>query len=458
MRPSYFSLLFVSVLSLALFLATAAMGAGEIPDTETSDLVYDPVNDRFLHVYENVGDIYGQFYSNSGSYAGSPFAICDNAAMQVAPQVAYALTHEMFLVVWSDRRGNDDIYGQFVTASGSLHGTASTTNFPICNIDLPQQQSPHVAYDPVTDRFLVVWADRRINSSAPDIYGQFVTVSDPGYLFSTLSTQNFPIAADSTYGQHWPAVGYDDVHNLFLVAFMDYRDADNNIYGQFVDAANMTDFLYSTELGVNFPIGTTPSDKVHPALAYDSDNGRFLVVWDQNVDELEWDIAGQIVDAAESAGFLYSTGKDENILISDNPVDWQNGPRAAYHPESGNFLIAWNDYRRGVGNVYGQALGADGVLLKSTSVENYPLKTSNTVSYTHPVGAAIPGSDKVLVVYKVDDTYWEATVYDPSPEGGGGGGGGCNTSTASQGPVWPEIILVILVLGIILYRKEKARR
>ena len=451
-----FSLVAVA-LGLVLLMASVAIGSGEIPSAEVSDLAYETVNGRFLHVYEDLGDIFGQFYSNQGSYVGSPFVISDNPAFQYAPQAAYATTHQMFLVVWDDGRGGgDDIYGQFVTAAGDLHDTASSTNFPIC-VAASQQQSPEVDYDPVTDRFLVAWADRRINSSAPDIYGQFVTTSDPGYLFSTISTQNFPIAADSRYGQHSPAVGYDSAYKLFLVAFMDYRDADNNIYGQFVDAADMSDFLYSTALGTNFPIGTTPYDKANPSLAYDSDNGRHLVVWDQNFNELEWDIAGQIVDASSSSGFLYSTGKDQNITISDNLVNWQNGPRAAYHPDSGYFLTAWTDYRGFGGDVYGQALAAGGTLIETDSINNYPLVTSGTVVYTDPVGAAIPGSDKVIVVYKVDDTYWEAAVYDPTPDTGGGGGG-CNTSGPAPGePIWPEILWIALLGWVFILMRRRVK-
>jgi len=425
----------------------------ELPDVEESDLSFDPVNSRYLHVYAQSGDIFGRFYDSSGSHAGPAFVICDNAEFQQAPDAAYSSTDQMFLVVWQDSRNSmTDIYGQFVTAAGSLYGTASTVNFPICD-DGAAQQGPSVDYDPDADMFLTAWADRRNSSSFPDIYGQFVTTSGPGYLYSTMSTKNFPIAAGS-YGQHSPEVGYDSVHNLFLVAFMDYRDADNNIYGQFVDAADTADFLFSTAVGTNFPIGTTPVDKQNPSLAFDSTNGRFLVTWDETPDWVGWNIAGQIVNAGNTVDFLFSTTASGNILISDNSEGWQYGPRPVYDPGSGGFLVVWSDYRGANVGVYGQALSAAGSLVETASDENFPLVASDTREMDDAVPAYIPSSGGILVVYNVDDLTWEAQVYGVS--GGGGGGGGCSTiGSPPSGQFWPGLLAVALMALILAGMRKR---
>ena len=453
MKLSFRSLLCVVGCSLVLFLLPFVVNGVVTPIVDVSDLAYESINGRFLHVYEDNDDILGQFYGSDGSYAGSAFPICDNASQQRAPRVTYAATHQAFLVVWEDSRSDRDIYGQFVVADGDLLGTASTVNFPISEVAVSSQESPSVDFDPVTERFLVAWADRRNNSSLPDIYGQFVNTS-PGYLFSTTSTQNFAIASSTGYGQHSPEVGYDSVHNLFLVAFMDYRDANHNIYGQFVDAANTADFLYSTAVGTNFPIGTTAFAKKNPSLAYDTDNGRYLVVWDQNLAELHFDIAGQIVDASDTVDFLYNTDDDENIVISDNIEDWQYGPRAAYDPDNNKFLVAWTDYRGGEIDIYGQVLAAGGTLRETSSSENFPLVASDTDDYDDAVATLVPNTGEILVVYNANDINWEAAVYNlPS---GGGSGGGCNTvGSASGDPLWTDMVWIALLAGMFMVWRRK---
>jgi hypothetical protein len=456
----------IAVISLAFFLLPLTAMGDDTPDVDESDLAYDTINGRFLHVYADSADIFGQFYSSDGSYAGSAFAICDNVESQEAPMVAWASTHQMFLVVWEDRRnGQPDVYGQFVTDAGELHGTASTTNFVICD-DEESQQRPSVDYDPAADMFLTAWADRRTNSSNPDIYGQFVTTTDPGYLYSTISTENFIIAANITHGQHSPEVGYDGASGLFLVAFMDYRDAANNIYGQLVDAVNTADFLYSTTADTNFPIGTTFSGKKSPALAYDSVNGRYLVVWDETSDWTQYDIAGQIVDASDTADFLYSTDADENIMVSDFDEIFKYGPRAAYDPENHAFLVAWSDYRGPeTVNVYGQILSGSGALMETLSDENFPLVASTEEELDDPVPAFIPGTDSIIVVYNVDDTYWRATVYtipeeEEEEENGGGNGGGCfSIGNQPTGPAWPGLLgaTLLAMMMLCMWRRERIR-
>jgi hypothetical protein len=84
------------------------------------DVAYDPDRDRYLAVWEDDQpgtpgtDIYGQVISADGSLLGSDFALSSASGYQYDPVLAYGQASEVYLAAWWDRRDDVqyDIFGQ----------------------------------------------------------------------------------------------------------------------------------------------------------------------------------------------------------------------------------------------------------------------------------------------------------------------------------------------------------
>ncbi len=202
------------------------------------EVAYNPAQNNYLVVWEDnrsssADDIYGQVISADGSVVGSSFAIAAASSNQYDPVVAYHSASQTYLVAWWDRRnGNYDIYGQIISSTGVLSGS----NFAIANFSGSnnEQAYPDIAALPggAPGEFLLVWQDRR-NSPNWDILAQ--RVSGAGVLLDEPDTAgdetnpslNFPLDTSSDYTER-PAVAYNSAASVYLAAWNN-RD-DGGVY------------------------------------------------------------------------------------------------------------------------------------------------------------------------------------------------------------------------------------
>jgi hypothetical protein len=283
-------------------------------------------------------DIYGRLVSADGTPEGADFVISNASSAQANPAIAYNSASNEFLVAWQDsRNGNDDIYGQRVSATGSL----TAGNFVISNAS-SSQTNPSVAYSSESNAFLVAWQDSRNGNY--DIYSQRVDAS------GTLTGGNFAVCTNAS-SQANPSVAYSSASNAFLVAWADRRSGNYDIYGQRVDAAG------SLTAG-NFVISNASSAQANPAIAYNSASNEFLVAWQDSRNGND-DIYGQRVDAT-------GTLTGGNFAVCTN-ANYQFNLSMAYSSQANEFLVAWEDYRNGNADIYGQRVSAAGMLVGTTS-------------------------------------------------------------------------------------------
>ena len=113
--------------------------------------------------------------------SGDNFVISNAAQGQLSPAVAFDSTTRSFLVVWIDYRNapftylgqaNTGVFGQRVSAEGTLIGPASDVNFLISETNTCTAVA--VADDPVNNKFLVVWADDHYSEYVGGLYGTLV--------------------------------------------------------------------------------------------------------------------------------------------------------------------------------------------------------------------------------------------------------------------------------------------
>ena len=194
------------------------------------------------------------------------FAVSKDESLQSRPTLAYDANHDRFLVTWTDFRNRHtsgvDIYGRLIDSRGQPVGG----DFPISGARRGQGTSA-VAFDPLHNRYLVVWADwREAKSVDSDIYGRLINADGSPF------GDDFAITRRRV-SQKQPTVAFDPFHRRFLVIWKDFRGKDvERLYGQFIDPQGAL-------VGNEFAVAQGVGKQDRPSLYYDQKRKRFLVVW-----------------------------------------------------------------------------------------------------------------------------------------------------------------------------------
>jgi hypothetical protein len=237
-----------------------------------------------------------------------------------------------------------------------------------------------VAYNSTNNEFLVVWEG--VDNIPPisgeqEIFGQRVggatnvPVGDNDFRLSDMGTDGY-----TDRGAYGPAVAYNSAQNEYLVVWFGDDNTGSlaaeeyEIYGQRVYG----DWTTGTEIGGDIRLsdmgpadGNADYDAYNPAVAYNSSDNEYLVVWYGNdsiaplADELE--IYGQRVDGATGA----EVG-DNDFHLSDMGPDgdcayWASSPDVAYNSSQNEYLVVWNGeddvgMAPGEYEIFGQRLNA----------------------------------------------------------------------------------------------------
>jgi hypothetical protein len=297
-------------------------------------VAYQPAFNQFIVVWmdDHAGnwDIYGQYFDCYKMHTSDLIAISTTTASQQYPDVA--CRYDLAWVVWHDpRKGNSDIYGQRVDPLGGLLGN----NVPVSGA-ASEQTYPAIVANPEDTgcnalSFMVTWRDfRNGNASSLDIYDQ--QLDDVGvcglnqYVYTGVRAQAFP---DLDYGT---------TDDRYLVVWQDDQAATTawDIYGRKTLPNGLPD-------GDAFPISTANQNQWLPAVAYNSTDNEFLVVWQDYRIGANWNVAGQRVTGT---GNLVGGNFPIATTIGDemNPADAFGGVAAHY-------FVVWEEG----GNIFGRA-------------------------------------------------------------------------------------------------------
>jgi hypothetical protein len=127
-----------------------------------------------------------------------------------------------------------------------------------------------------------------------------------------------------------PAVAYDSLHNRYITAYVKFRTETSNearLYGAFVDSSGVVQ-------GNEFIVSGLGNDDYCPSIAYDTAQGRFLVVWNA-----EGSIYAQLVNAD-------GTRLGAGLHLTDTAGrDIHRCSSASYDEEQGNYLALWGEAR-----------------------------------------------------------------------------------------------------------------
>ncbi|UCG69899.1 MAG: DUF2341 domain-containing protein, partial [Thermoplasmata archaeon] len=233
-------------------------------------------------------DIRGTLYSVDGNPIQQDFTIRSGQGQQwhhEDPSAAYG--GGKFFVVWvhwgtSDDETTMDIIGRFV----SSNGVVSSSDIKICE-EVEAQADPMVKYDPINNRFCVIWED--IRGGNWDIYGKLYDTNG-----NQIGEEKQICVAANNQGLPW--VAFDNLHQQYMIVYEEKTgEWEKDIYGQ----------LFTKDLipiGNRFLIadGSSSVRYLYPCVEFSDEAERYLVTYNSGTPDKEFrgSIYGKVFDTS----------------------------------------------------------------------------------------------------------------------------------------------------------------
>ena len=282
----------------------------------------------------------------------------------------------------------------------------------------------HVAYNPLDNEYLVVWAgDDDVNGNVDNEFEIFAQRIDAA-TGAELGANDFRVSdmGDDNlfFGASVPRVVFNVAREEYLVVW----EGDDDVGGMVNEQIEIFGQRLSrtgTEIGEDdfrishqSPAGSTTQKARVPAVAWDSTDDEYLVVWvgDRLDESVETEVFGQRLDGDGSA-----IGGD--FRISDIGIE---GPAAnffqvmsldvAYNPTAGEYLVVWSSEEDlptmsdGELEIFGQRLtAATGAEVGSNDFRISDVGTNNSSAWAAelPQVAYNPVANEYLVVFRGED-------------------------------------------------------
>ena len=238
------------------------------------------------------------------------------------PRAAFNTVDGLFLAVWEYHYAATDwdINGRVLDATGRPLGEA----FGIAWAGTIMQEEADVAYNPVTNEFLVVYAlsPGNWNVSACLVGGD----GTPG---------RFIPVADTFFSELSPRVACDPIMAQYLVVYEREHMLDNVVWREVWGQRLMSD---GTRIGSPFMLSTPGTHSEGCAVA--CAGGQFLVVWHEEQPDGRGRVRCRIIQCGAPA--------KTTITVSELDED-QRWPSVAYDPGRAEYLVVYEAKPRGAG-------------------------------------------------------------------------------------------------------------
>jgi hypothetical protein len=288
--------------------------------------------------------------------------------------------------------------------------------------------APAVAYNLDDNQYLVVWhGDKNVSGLVDDEYEIFGQRLD-GATGTEVGTNDFRISGmggtgDPSFDGRDPVVAYNILENEYLVVWSGDDDVgglvnnDYEIFGQRLIAATgiavgADDFRISDMGGT----GDDSFDAMSPAVAYNSTDNEFLVVWygDDNVGGLvdhEHEIFGQRIDAIDGGQVGANDFRISDMGGTGDPDFDGWSPAVAYNSMNNEYLVVWSgdDNTGGLVDlefeIFGQRLDATGAELGANDFRISEMGGTGDPDYStwYPALASGGAAGQYLVMWQGDD-------------------------------------------------------
>ena len=210
---------------------------------------------------------------------------------------------------------------------------------------------PAVAYNAANREFLAVWEGDTGNTGEFEIYGQRADALTSAVIGTSFRITQMGPDGDSRFQARTPAVVWNESVNEYLVVWRGDTntgglvDNEFEIFGQRVNAA--TGALVGTagfRISIMGPEGDPSYAAIWPAVAWNSKDNRYLVVWygDTNADGSvngDLEIFGQMLDGASGNKVGSSSFRLTNVGGSAANGHNASHPALAYNKTDNEFLL-----------------------------------------------------------------------------------------------------------------------
>jgi hypothetical protein len=208
------------------------------------------------------------------------------------------------LVIWS---------GLALLTLGLVATSAGAAGGQLVGVATLGRGHPEVAYNGANDEYLVVWSDGQ------NLLGQRL-FSDSA---APIEPAPFTIVSGGVAFEAQPTLVYNRLHRQYLVVWSDGQ----NLVGQ-----HLFEFNARPIEGVPFRIATGVGPAVAATLAFDANQGQYLVVWSQGEDLLGQRLYGDSARPIEAFPFAVA----RNVGIEPNPA-------LAAQSTPDEYLLIWNE-------------------------------------------------------------------------------------------------------------------
>ena len=370
-------------------------------DAFDPDVGYDSTNNRFLVVWEanpgtppdnaKVPEVFGRFLDGtSGSLLGAEHLLLSQLGSTTSsdraesPVVSYILDSDRFIVAWNARENLGAGFesemlmrlldGDKMVVEGEVK-RISDMGPPGAGFDELRFEQPGIAAS--DDEALVCWPSDDDNfglvENEVEIFGQRIGASRFGDLIE-VGTNDFRISeagadGDKNEDMFVPAVAYNPADGYFLVAWESTRwlSVIDPIFCNRIDATtgarlDPDDRAVSTGGGSGTLSNQLRANRT-PAIAYNTVDNEFLVVWEGSrraPEPLSREIYGRRI-AGGSGDFV---GGEMAISDGGLPTSAEN-PALAFNPLNNQYLVVWQAEQAGAlaseeFEIFGQRLSSAG--------------------------------------------------------------------------------------------------
>ncbi len=314
---------------------TPALGPEWIVSNQDFDeylpqVAHNSVRDEYLIVWHDVSpfqarSVMGKRVDRMGSTIDEFVIAFEDAPPRDngQPSVAYDPVNDRYFVAWvRDVFGNDtdwDVQGRIVPWDGP---SASYPGFNICSFTT-SQWNPQVAYAGTPGEFLVTWWNEGAGGVHSYISAQRVSSS------GSLLGGNFVVASGGEE-RVAPDLAYNQARNEYLVVYQVMDAGMGSIYGVRLTGSG------AVLGGGEFGIAVWPDPETLPRVTASRVADEWAVVWQSDVPGAMKDIYARRL-WVDAAGVVQSAAP---VHLDYTVID-ERTPDIAAHPESAEYLIAW---------------------------------------------------------------------------------------------------------------------
>jgi len=251
---------------------------------------------------------------------------------QRGPDIAVALNGNIIITWYEFRDGDADVWFQRFDSAGNPVGSNQRVN---TDPTLGWQGDPAGAIG-IDGRFIFSWEDRREIGNS-DVYAQ--RFDETGARLG----DNFRVSDSTASGDQSISSVHIGPDGSALIVWDDRRyGLTGDIFGQFLNPDG-------SARGENFRVNDDAigwANQYEPDVSGD-DSGRYVVVWmdGRGNNPSDWNI---FLQRFRSDGTRIG---NNNRVTSDDSIQWS--PRVGTGP-TGEFVVCWDDRRRGQWDVYAQ--------------------------------------------------------------------------------------------------------